>query len=396
MNVLRSVKTATGMLLRLPLFRQQNDAPSVISRQLLNHQGNLNLFRLPVPPIDYLPPDVPNEAICQRLIRAYRHADTGKSADGVWESIDARCHRALIGFLRAEDVSNVARVLSQMFVDPVTSGLALGRDAYVLTKRDPYLPALDWHDKAIALGVACGVIPAQNPEQGEYGTQLRLDSVDVLRRVAEFLRIDPAPPQVGGLFGVRFASSVIPVNQLLHVYTAHRITTLAGARPYSCLEIGGGVGLLAYLAHSMGARRFCIADLPLVNVLQGYVLLSSGVAGAVRLFGEQDSPDERTISIVPDWYVEQMEPRSFDLVVNQDSMPEMAHATMRRYLTVIPKIAHGYFLSINQEAQAPAPGTDPQGWVHAACRSSAQLQLLYRAPYWLRKGYVEEVYRIAG
>ncbi len=370
-----------------------------LRNQLTNYQGNSDWRNLKVPSIAYLEPDkLDSPEIYERLIASYRNATRGDAVlgDGAWKVLSMNCHRELDGYLRDGDSKSVGKILAKMFRDPVTSGLALGETAYFATKKNPYPAALDWHDKAISFGQAVGVVPLQNPEQGAYGNLLHLDSIDVFRRSIERVGLAAFPPQVGSLFGVQFDSGVVPTNHLFHLYAAYRISTLFSDQQPACLEIGGGVGLLAYVAASMGIRQYCIVDLPLVNVLQGYVLLRSGLADTVQLYGEEPPISESRISLLPSNTIDEVGSRSFDLVINQDSLPEMGYQTMIGYIKSIQRISKGYFLSINQEARASNGSGSSQGWVHDVCRAESGMKLLYRAPYWLRKGYAEELYRIIG
>lgn len=350
----------------------------------------------PLPTIDFLPPDEPDELITRRLLTAYQKATAagGAGPDGLWSGFASVYQQEFEGYLRAGDCSNVARVLAQMFRHPVTSGLALGADTYAMTMKDARPSAADWRHKAVYLGVGCGVLSAQCPEQGEYGTLENRDSLAVLLNVAERLGIDPIPPQAGAYFGARLAGKIVSINYLHHIYTAHRIKSILQRDSWDCLEIGGGVGFLAYSASQFGSRRFCIVDLPLVNVLQGYYLLKSSLASRVRLFGEESSSTSHEIQIVPNWFIEQLESKSFDIVVNQDSFPEMGDDTMRDYLNSVPRLSRGYFLSINQEARAASGETTRHGWVHDVCRQMPNFKQIYRAPYWTREGYVEELFRV--
>lgn len=364
---------------------------------LTNYQGNSTWRKFNIPSLDYLLPDKSDDThLYQRLITAYQKATSinSESGDGIWDFFSNRYHSQLAEYLKQGDCKNVGLILSKMFRDPVTSGLMLGEGTYLATKKSSYLTSLDWHDKALSLGQAVGIVPVQNPEQGEYGTILQLDSKDVLRRAVERIGATPLPPQIGAMFGVRFGKGVIPVNHLLHLYTAHRVSTIMADKNGSCLEIGGGVGLLAYVVASMGFKRYQIVDLPLVNVLQGYLLLKSELAERVQLFGEDKVDAEPSIYISPSSHVKDIPSNSFDLIINQDSLPEMGNETMVGYLKSIQKIGRGYFLSINQEAQASSGTDSAQGWVYDSCRKEEGLKLLYRTPYWMRKGYVEEVYRV--
>jgi len=382
-------------------FQDRVDDKDCVEK-MLNYQGNPNWRELSVPSIDYLPPDeFGNTQICERLIVAYQKATSSREepGDGVWEVLNSTCHAQLSKYLKRGDSKKLELTLNQMFIDPVTTGLMLGSGSYNKTRKTPYQVALDWHDKAIALGQAVGVVQVQNPEQGVYGNMLHLDSLDIFRRSIERIGCQSLPPQVGAMFGVRFSGGgVIPVNHLLHLYTAHRISTVSKQNSDCYLEIGGGVGMLAHIVSSMGAKQYTIVDLPLVNVLQGYVLLKSDLRNSVQLFGEGNIDLEPGIQILPSNIVDELPAKSFNLIINQDSLPEMTKETMVGYLGSIQRLStqNGLFLSINQEAQAPSGAGSEQGWVHDACRREQGLELLYRAPYWVRKGYVEELYSITG
>jgi hypothetical protein len=373
-------------------------------RQLVNAQERSDLFSLSPPPLRFCEPDASNEAnarICRRLIAAYRCAvgRAGASAvgDGVWEGHADAFHRSLQHALLAGDVEATSAILRRLFTDPVANGLALGSYVREWSRRDPYMTRLDWHDKMLSLGLALGLIPAQSPEQGTYGTTLNLDSVAVVARVEEMMGVDLAPPQVGAIFGVDIRGNAWPVNYLLHIYTANRIRSLLSLHgdDWDCVEIGGGVGFLAYAALSLGARRFCIVDLPIVNALQGYYLLCSRFADRVRLYGEPPARARDSVDIYPSNAKDELVSGSFSIAVNQDSMPEMAQETARGYVNLTHRVARRFFLSINQEARAAANRGSVQNWIHEMCKEERGLSLVYRVPYWLRKGYVEEVYRIS-
>jgi putative sugar O-methyltransferase len=216
------------------------------------------------------------------------------------------------------------------------------------------------------------------------------DSVSLFSEAAEHAGLDLSFPQVGGVSGIRVKSDILPINYFYHLYACHRFSTILGTKNWRALEIGGGVGGLAYASTLNGARSHCVVDLPLVNVLQGYLLLKSRVADRVALFGEK--PKEDSIRILPNWQMESLLSEQFDIVINQDSMPEMGDQTASNYLMAIEQLKPRYFLSVNQEAGAPVEG-NPQPSVHQLVSLlNGSARLLYRAPYWLRRGYTEEVY----
>lgn len=64
------------------------------------------------------------------------------------------------------------------------------------------------------------------------------------------------------------------------------------------------------------------------------------------------------------------------------------------YVRLIGEKEPGVFLSINQEARANNTDDHPQSVVHELVASVAGLRRTYRFPYWMRAGYVEELYQI--
>ncbi len=367
--------------------------------QLLNFPGFGNIRALPLPTIRFSGLDVsPKLEIIERIAAAYRRSmgSGASSGDGVWEAIYDRAHSALANALSENDLNSAGEILSGMFRNNAcTSGLALGEVAYHSTRRSPFWTALDWQDKVISLGTALGVLPVENPEQGEFGSLLFRDSSEVLRRCEEILGFSSIPPQVGGLFGPEFNGQIVPVNQILHLYTAHRILQISQSEPLDCLEIGGGVGFLAHCIGLKGARRFTILDLAIVNVMQAYLLLNSSIADSVCLFGESiPASDSPLIEILLETCLNSFHDGSFNLIVNQDSLPEMSEMTMAKYLETIPRLSRRYFLCINQEAQSPTGAGENQGWVFDSCRCNSSFKLEYRMPYWLRKGYTEELWQV--
>jgi hypothetical protein len=78
-------------------------------------------------------------------------------------------------------------------------------------------------------------------------------------------------------------------------------------------------------------------------------------------------------------------------------MPEMGEATARAYVRDIRRIARRLFLSINQEAGVQYGDIGRQGWVREFVESEGGYRCLSRNRWWMRQGYVEEVFEpIAG
>jgi putative sugar O-methyltransferase len=221
----------------------------------------------------------------------------------------------------------------------------------------------------------------------------------IMEALAERFGGSFAPLQIGGVFGLKFRGQFYPHKYLYQVYVACRLRDLSKGGQWSCLEVGGGMGFLAYAALLLGAASdFCVIDLPLVNVLQGYVLLNSLYADHTVLYGEATddsrSPEGGRVRILPDVALAGLPAKSFDIAVNQDSLPEMDADTMATYLREIRRTTRTYLLSINHESTQVAPS----GFRHGVVREAALVQPgyspVYRMPYWLCPGYVEELFRL--
>ena len=352
-----------------------------------------------IPELEVRPADPTNRKLAIRLAEAfYRAMDRGGSAgDGLWNSIRLSFHSQTIDVLEARDYDGLAAILAGMFSSPVTAGLCSHNADPVLAARDP-MARLQTVDTIASLGISLGILQIPNPASPEPANVLKIDYRETLERISETLGWDIVPPQAGGIAGIPFRGGVIPLKHFFQVYAAHRIRSIHGGPLDSLVEIGGGVGLMAYhCAANNIVRDYTIIDLPLVNLLQGYLLLNSSVADDVVLYGESgDGPsDGRRIRILPDIAIGQLGGRSVDFAFNQDSFPEMGHQTMANYFDQIARIVTGHLLSINHESAQQVTGTFSHGLVHATLAGHPDFKQIYRMPYWMRPGYVEELFEVS-
>ena len=100
------------------------------------------------------------------------------------------------------------------------------------------------------------------------------------------------------------------------------------------------------------------------------------------LSGEEAShPEERIKILTPQEFFGQTT-AYYDLIVNVDSLTEMDPKSAREYWNRIESVS-GMFLSINHEIN---PFTVKE--LISERKKDAQIE---RYPYWMRKGYVEEI-----
>jgi hypothetical protein len=111
----------------------------------------------------------------------------------------------------------------------------------------------------------------------------------------------------------------------------------------------------------------------------------------VILCGEPES--HGALCIYPYWMLKEQSPKSFGLAVNQDSLPEIAPGVVADYLNEIVRTAH-CFLSINQEGEGASCRPDIlQNLVPRMVDRVPGLKRVGRFPFWMRAGYVEEIYQ---
>lgn len=344
-----------------------------------------------------LPPDGPaddpgDRAAVERVVAAYRRA-TGDRFDpptpSMWDRITSEKGDFLTALGRG-DVPAVQRALARMFPTDLTWGLGQVHSSHpeLLRSADPTHLHYRFTDTAVNLAEAVGAARVTSMGQDAAGHLRPLDrDLDALYEAAAArLGFDPSFPAVGGAFGFRLAGRLVTIDALTHAYTAYRLRQLDADTVF---EIGGGYGCLALMANRAGVARYAIFDLPWVNALQGYFLLRTLPEGTVRLYGE----DRGNVRVLPYWALAGEPEKSCDGVVNTDSLPEMGRATAAGYLPQIRRAARRFFLSINQEAKAGVPGVGEQNCVAELVEEAGGFAVLSRQRYWLRQGYVEEVYR---
>lgn len=348
-------------------------------------------------------PDAQDVAIAARLLVAYRaavahgHGGHEYGAEDLWTAIQRR-KRAFASVLEHGSAAQLAGILCNVARHPASQGILQGRDEYERITHDASYRAFlarTTQDTLVSLAEALGAVAVENPAQGTFGINVRGDPGALVAAMEQRLDIDLAPPEVdGALLKLHTPRGLFGERDLNAIFTAHLLTrVLRGAAQPRICEIGSGSGRAAYWAHRLGLRALTLVDLPDVNVVQGYYLLKGLAQGEVTLYGEDETAGSDGVTILPAGALPTAGDRRFDLVLNQDSFPEMASVRVREYLAWIRRSAQR-LLSINHESK-PRYG---RGLVHSSVpeeiASVGGFALEDRFPYWLRRGYVYELYRV--
>lgn len=331
----------------------------------------------------------PSAAFVGRIRSAYRHAlelsrGPGESTWTMITGLNQQIHEMLLG-----DHDELIDVLA----DPGKTKLFFGFDSIF----DDIVKRLSDPDAAAVLesqriNVASGIVrlaeafalrPTFNPEGGgttfTAGWNEGIDLDAILSDIGDFLGLPlKFPNPFAGEFGLQTQAGIASERAIQAIYQAWRIRQIAGVSG-SVLEIGAGLGRTAYYAVNLGITNYTVVDLPLTNVAQALYLGHVLGEDAVSLQGEQVRVGQVRIRS-PEWLHAGEE--RFDMVVNVDSLTEMDQTYAEEYARFIRARA-GLFLSINHEVN-PFRVRDLGAFADYT---------IERHPYWMRAGYVDEVFR---
>jgi hypothetical protein len=250
------------------------------------------------------------------------------------------------------------------------------------------------------LAEAVGVVRTECQEQGAIGSGLKNGAESLVQKIEQEIGISIDFPGISGSYGYKVGDRLITPESPEHIYVALRISEAVDrylpqstADSMRIVEIGAGFGGTAHWVLKMRTtkvRQYTIIDLPLVNVFQGYFLSKAFGVDTVAFFGEATADDKR-VRVFPTHAMASLEKGSFDLAINENSMPEMPAGVVERYISQIKTSGAQMFYSYNQEADSPIAGI-PQTLVPEVVKRVGGFHRHSRNCSWIRPGYVEEVY----
>lgn len=405
-SVARAAELARRAGMRTQLARERLDIRARLRRQkMVQHETGARRPRFRAAVVADKVATGDDVAIAERLLAAHRAAarsappaPPAERAD-VWTRIMAG-QRRLASLLRGGDPRELAAYLCNLSRHDASEGLEQGSYGFQRVMGDPSyrrFVALMAGDALVSLAEAVGALAVENPEQGPFGQSIHRDPAELVERISARVGADIAPPEVdGGLLKLDTGRGLFGGRDANAIYTAHllRQTTLDLRAPRIC-EIGAGSGRVAYWSRRFGLGSYTVVDLPHINVVQGYYLLKSLAGDEVSLYGE-DPPGAASgrVQILPAHAIAELRGPHFDLVLNQDSFPEIDPGTVADYLRWVKRCCEGSMISINHESKPPYGRGRAHLSVPELVDEVGGFQLTHRFPYWLRRGYVVELYRI--
>ena len=316
------------------------------------------------------------------LIPAIRAAwvETAPDADPLW--------RDFADALSRGDDDAAAAEMAGLGRSPIATGFLGGTRQHERARSRPFADRLArWtYDKLVSLAEAVGVLPLENPENGDWGLNGVAEPADLFRDVQAALDADLRPPAaIGGYLGIDVGGGVILHMRMLDsIHAAWRLRQLAGTLGLGAgariAEVGAGAGLTAFYAARLGIGSYRLFDRPQLAAVQSYMLEGSG--HAVSRHGQTPG----MLSLLPTDAFAALEPGSVDILFNADSLPAMGDAGITHFADA-RRLGIRHVLSINQEAALPG-----QTSVAESMRRAGGYRLASRHRHWLRVGYVEEHY----
>jgi putative sugar O-methyltransferase len=166
-------------------------------------------------------------------------------------------------------------------------------------------------------------------------------------------------PSIGNPCGVMCGGKVLPIETLRHAYRANEIVNLlSGIKPKTIVEIGGGLGGLAYQVMAQlesDKAKFILFDIPEVLTLSSFFLLSAMPDKKIRLFGEgpisSSDSEDYDLALFPHFTINQLKDSSVDLFYNSCSFSEMDSQCARENLKIIERSSRQYFMHDNHDTE---------------------------------------------
>lgn len=346
------------------------------------HKLPLSRFEFPpVPPVD----DIDRE-LASRIIAFYGRT-AGSVGEGqrspMWDRNISSNQAPLVEALRRKDEEAVAGILRQFLRTSVIRGIDAGDSYKAGNWRVHSIKLLDC---LICLAEQIGTAEAES-SQGASARALANGTESVVDAIQKELGIEIGVPAVGAPYGMRICGQLLTLNSAEYVRLAWRLhrATASLKRPVRVLEIGAGYGALARCFLQFDTvERYTIVDLPEMACLQAYYLGKCLGPSEVSLFGENPS----RVMIVPPGALADVQP--VDIVLNQDSLPEIPADAAKGYLSWIRDNLTGLFFSCNHETIVPGYAVTT---VPNLIAEVGGLERISRDLCWSRPGYVEEVYR---
>lgn len=325
-----------------------------------------------------------DRSLIDRLVQGY--SLRSERLSGQWSDIFLDRHADISAAFADRDRPRIEEILR----NPVTSDLLFGFDGTARSLRAGGRRIEDRHGPALALdglatfAEALGARKVELPENYYFWRVNRIGADQVFAQIDQAVGLKiPVPNPFPSEWGLISGRGIVSFRVPQALYQAWRIAQLLkGIEKPRVLEIGGGLGRTAFYVRHFGIRDYTIIDIPVSSLAQGYFLGRSLGEENVAMFGEAVTDDQIKL-LSPGCFLEGTD--HYDLVVNVDSLTEIGRVAADEYWSAVQARA-AKFLSINHEAN--------EFTVAQLIRQNEHIKVS-RMPYWMRRGFVEELVEFA-
>lgn len=328
-------------------------------------------------------PKGPDRSIYPGLCEWYqKHSEYGQDMSHIWSTLRNAFLFDLHEALMDGNFDALAAILESIYDGQCLTGLDVPNEYLCKNGQADSL----FQGLLITAANACGVLPVFNTEQP---VEKVLNAEKLLRDIQDYLDFDMDTEPCGAVTYAEIGGKRITAKVL---YSVPAVCAMDSIRPLAdtVVEIGAGVGFCcSTYVQAFKPYRYYIIDLPILTVIQSFFLTHQLGARNVKFYDSSILQDDVVLCGLD------MPSCMVDLVLNQNSMPEMPRESQVRYLKWISDHLSdsSSFISINHESNL-----GDQVRVLDTVQCMSPLTRSIRVPFWPRPGfersnYVLEVFK---
>lgn len=249
------------------------------------------------------------------------------------------------------------------------------------------------NEELVRLAEALGVCGISNPENDAYHKQRippaanvdNLSPDEILDRIQTALPFAIQFPMFSGNcnLGIPTKYGITSNRHIYYLWVLKKVIELCPDRSTGIIEIGAGFGMLGYYLHQLGYMDYTTIDLALINACQTYFLHRNLPERNLVLSGDVEDPFDlkhrECLKLLHCSDFKAVPANRFGLMVNMDGLTEYGLEQAKVY---VQSDCAPVLLSINHEVHPYRVCELPQ----------PNRKMAYRYLFWLRPGYVEELY----
>jgi putative sugar O-methyltransferase len=368
-------------------------------KYLNHHKWIWKIFKVKVLNLTFLKStyEKKNEILMQQIQKEYlkdiKNFDVNKISSLWKDDIKKFSKKNISHFFLNHSSGELLKIMNELFRTDYVYGLSTGGAfKYQNSFFGKKIWSLKYYDLIISLCEYFAYVRLESPAQGDFGNYINEDIQELIKKLEISCNFDIGFPNIGSPYGICINDRLITFENLEHLYAAERTWEYINLfyennnKKINIVEIGGGYGGLArniILKKTDLINSYTLVDLPLMIAYQKYFLKN--------FFNESKILDKIKF-VTHDTFSK--ENNQFDIMINQNSFPEMTADIVRDYLEIFSQNNNGSLLiSFNHEAISKYKGKF-QVALPEIINDLKIFKKIIRNLSWVREGYAENVYKI--